>query len=73
MSSAVRVLAALTAACGLEKPSPDSRKIFVTGPITTQTDMATTLVTADGIFVTPDPHHARALFPDLPGEPTEHC
>ncbi|WP_230396703.1 PaaI family thioesterase [Streptomyces blattellae] len=46
----------------------DDRKIFVTGSVTTQEDPATDLVTADGVFVAPDLHRARALFPDLPGE-----
>ncbi|MFC9913236.1 PaaI family thioesterase [Streptomyces sp. NPDC127197] len=46
----------------------DDRKIFVTGSITTQEDPATDLVTADGVFVTPDLRRTRALFPDLQGE-----
>jgi hypothetical protein len=47
----------------------DNRKIFVHGSITTRTDPATPLVTADGVFVAPDPHRTRALFPDLQVEP----
>ncbi|MGC0405238.1 hypothetical protein RKD27_007882 [Streptomyces sp. SAI-126] len=43
----------------------DGRKIFVTGSVTAQEDPATELVTADGVFVTPDLRRTRALFPDL--------
>jgi hypothetical protein len=43
----------------------DNRKTHVTGSITTEADPATDLVTADAVFVAPDPHRARALFPDL--------
>ncbi|MEW2395676.1 PaaI family thioesterase [Streptomyces sp. NPDC046862] len=46
----------------------DNRKVFVDGSITTQTDPATNLVTADGVFVTPDLQRTRALFPGLQGE-----
>lgn len=46
----------------------DNRKIFVTGRITTQADPSTHLVTADGVFITPDPDRARALFPGLQEE-----
>ncbi|MFF8974707.1 PaaI family thioesterase [Streptomyces sp. NPDC014995] len=45
------------------------RKSFVTGSITTAADPATDLVTADGVFVAPDPHRTRALFPELRTEP----
>jgi acyl-coenzyme A thioesterase PaaI-like protein len=43
------------------------RKIAVGGVITTDQDHAKALVTADGVFVAPDPDRARALFPSLPG------
>lgn len=43
----------------------DNRKVFVAGSITTLTDHTTDLVTAEGVFVAPDPHRTRALFPDL--------
>jgi hypothetical protein len=43
----------------------DNRKTYVTGSIATEADPATDLVTADAVFVAPDPHRARALFPDL--------
>ncbi|MFD4603806.1 PaaI family thioesterase [Streptomyces sp. NPDC058464] len=43
----------------------DNRKISVTGSITTEADPVTDLVNADAVFVVPDPHRARALFPDL--------
>lgn len=43
----------------------DDRKIFVSGSITTLADHATDLVTAEGVFVAPALHRARALFPDL--------
>lgn len=37
----------------------------MTGTITTQADSSTNLVAADGVFITPDPARARALFPSL--------
>ncbi|MFD7403352.1 PaaI family thioesterase [Streptomyces sp. NPDC059866] len=43
----------------------DDRKIFVSGSIASRTDPDASLVTADGIFVAPDLHRARALFPGL--------
>lgn len=43
----------------------DNRKVFVTGTITTQADPSTNLVTADGVFISPDPARIRALFPGL--------
>lgn len=43
----------------------DHRKIRVTGSITTETDPATPLATGEAVFVTPDPEHARALFPGM--------
>ncbi|MEV5614079.1 PaaI family thioesterase [Streptomyces sp. NPDC052225] len=43
----------------------DGRKIYVTGSITTEETPSTALVAADGIFVTPTPELARALFPSL--------
>ncbi|MDX3798608.1 PaaI family thioesterase [Streptomyces sp. AK04-3B] len=46
----------------------NDRKIFVSGSIVTQADPAANLVTADGVFIAPDPHRARALFPGLPAE-----
>ena len=61
LETPLRILARVT--------GTDNRKVFVTGSITRQADPATTLVTADGVFVAPDPHRARALFPDLRGEP----
>ncbi|MFF5979290.1 PaaI family thioesterase [Streptomyces olindensis] len=46
----------------------DNRKVHVTGTITTQEDPATHLVTADGVFIAPDPERVRALFPGLQPE-----
>ncbi|WP_246113821.1 PaaI family thioesterase [Streptomyces montanus] len=43
----------------------ENRKIFVTGAITTQAAPSTNLVTADGVFIAPDPDQVRALFPGL--------
>lgn len=43
----------------------DGRKIFVDGSITTETDPPSTVVTASGVFVSPDPDRAGALFPSL--------
>ncbi|MFI2205445.1 PaaI family thioesterase [Streptomyces sp. NPDC020192] len=45
----------------------DDRKIYVTGSITPEADPATQLVTADGVFIAPDPERAEALFPGLRG------
>ncbi|MFE9030750.1 PaaI family thioesterase [Streptomyces iakyrus] len=45
----------------------DQRKVFAAGSITTEADPATDLVTADAVFITPDPDRARALFPSLRG------
>ncbi|WP_433528781.1 PaaI family thioesterase [Micromonospora sp. CA-263727] len=42
------------------------RKILVEGSIVTEADPSTALVTANGVFVAPDPAHVRALFPQLP-------
>ena len=42
------------------------RKIFVVGSISTEDDPSVALVAADGVFVTPDPDRARALFPNAP-------
>jgi hypothetical protein len=47
----------------------DDRKIFVSGSIATQTDPDAKLVTADGVFIAPDPHRARTLFPGMQAEP----
>ncbi|GAA2916572.1 MULTISPECIES: hypothetical protein [Streptomyces] len=44
-------------------------KIFVSGSITTRTDRDANLVTADGVFIAPDPQLARNLFPGLRAEP----
>ncbi|MFI8895626.1 PaaI family thioesterase [Streptomyces paradoxus] len=46
----------------------DKRKIFAAGTITTQADPSTELVTADAVFIAPDPDRARALFPGLKDE-----
>ncbi|MGW1787188.1 PaaI family thioesterase [Streptomyces sp. NPDC002143] len=45
----------------------EDRKISVCGTITTAEDLSTVLVAADGVFVSPDPDRARALFPSLQG------
>lgn len=45
----------------------EDRKTSVCGVITTEEDHSTVLVAADGVFVSPDPERARALFPSLPG------
>ncbi|MGW0949184.1 hypothetical protein ACWD4O_42500 [Streptomyces sp. NPDC002623] len=39
----------------------------MSGTITTAEDLSTVLVAADGVFVSPDPDRARALFPGLQG------
>jgi hypothetical protein len=46
----------------------DDRKVFVAGAISTVEDPAGELVTAEGLFVTPDLRRARAMFPGLPPE-----
>lgn len=43
----------------------EGRTISVAGSITTDEDPATALVTAEGVFVSPEPDRARALFPGL--------
>ncbi|MFF8392045.1 PaaI family thioesterase [Streptomyces sp. NPDC016172] len=43
----------------------DGRKVFVEGSIATEEAPSTILVQADGVFVTPAPEAARALFPAL--------
>jgi acyl-coenzyme A thioesterase PaaI-like protein len=45
----------------------EDRKISVAGAITTEEDLSTVLVAADGVFVSPDPARAGALFPSLRG------
>ncbi|MFE2493313.1 PaaI family thioesterase [Streptomyces scopuliridis] len=45
----------------------EDRKISVTGSITTEADHSTVLVSADAVFVSPDPDRARDLFPGLRG------
>lgn len=57
LETPLRILAQVT--------GTEDRKIFVTGSITTEEDPSTALVTADGIFIAPDPEVARALFPAL--------
>jgi acyl-coenzyme A thioesterase PaaI-like protein len=44
----------------------EDRKASVGGVITTEKDPSTVLVAAEGVFVSPDPDRARALFPSLP-------
>jgi acyl-coenzyme A thioesterase PaaI-like protein len=41
----------------------EGRKIFVDGSISTEDDPSVVVVTADGVFVSPDPDRTRALFP----------
>ncbi|GAB2756365.1 PaaI family thioesterase [Streptomyces bullii] len=57
LETPLRILARVT--------GTDHRKSFVTGSITTEADPATDLVTAEGVFVAPDPRRVRALFPGL--------
>lgn len=57
LEAPLRVLAHVTGSEG--------RKVYVAGSITTEEDPATALVAAEGVFVSPDPEHARALFPGL--------
>jgi hypothetical protein len=42
----------------------EDRKIFVAGSISAEDDPPVTMVTADGVFVSPDPARIRALFPN---------
>jgi hypothetical protein len=60
LETPLRILARVT--------GTDDRKIFVSGSITTQTDPDANLVTADGVFIAPDPHRTRTLFPGLQAE-----
>ncbi|MFF4837336.1 PaaI family thioesterase [Streptomyces sp. NPDC001315] len=57
LQTPLRILARVT--------GTDDRKIFVSGSITSRADPDTELVTAEGTFVAPDPHRARALFPGM--------
>ncbi|MEV5104089.1 PaaI family thioesterase [Streptomyces massasporeus] len=57
LEAPLRVLAHVT--------GTEGRKVYVAGSITTEEDLATVLVAAEGVFVAPDPEHARALFPGL--------
>ncbi|MGW7611486.1 PaaI family thioesterase [Streptomyces sp. NPDC054766] len=59
LESPLRVLAHVT--------GTEGRKVYVTGSITTEDDLSTVLVAAEGVFVSPDPEHAQALFPGLGG------
>lgn len=43
----------------------EGRKIFVDGSISTEEDPSAVVVTADGVFVSPDPDRTRALFPNV--------
>ncbi|WP_055615944.1 PaaI family thioesterase [Streptomyces phaeochromogenes] len=43
----------------------EGRKVFVDGSISTAEDPSAVVVTADGVFVTPDPDRARVLFPTV--------
>ncbi|MFD8218364.1 PaaI family thioesterase [Streptomyces sp. NPDC059697] len=61
LESPLRVLAHVT--------GTEGRKVYVTGSIVTEEDLSTVLVAADGVFVSPDPEHARALFPSLRSTP----
>jgi hypothetical protein len=60
LETPLRILARVT--------GTDDRKILVSGSITTQTDPDANLVTADGVFIAPDPHRTRTLFPGLQAE-----
>ncbi|MBE8477408.1 PaaI family thioesterase [Streptomyces justiciae] len=44
----------------------ENRKTYVHGSIATETHPAQHLVEAEGVFVSPDLDHSRALFPHLP-------
>ncbi|MGW0460241.1 PaaI family thioesterase [Streptomyces tendae] len=61
LESPLRVLAHVT--------DTDGRKVHVTGSIAAEEDLSTTLVTGEGVFVSPDPDHVRALFPGLRSAP----
>jgi acyl-coenzyme A thioesterase PaaI-like protein len=61
LETPLRIVARLT--------GTDHRKSFVAGSMSTETDPATDLVTAEGVFVAPDPHRTRVLFPGLPTDP----
>jgi acyl-CoA thioesterase FadM len=43
----------------------EGRTVSVAGSITTDEDPVTALVTAEGVFVSPEPDRARALFPGM--------
>ncbi|MFE2313047.1 PaaI family thioesterase [Streptomyces sp. NPDC059441] len=43
----------------------EGRKIFVDGSIGTEDDPSVVVVTADGVFFSPDPDRTRALFPNV--------
>ncbi|MET9388757.1 PaaI family thioesterase [Streptomyces sp. NPDC002928] len=43
----------------------EDRKIFVDGSISIEDDPSVSVVTAEGVFVAPDPDRARALFPSV--------
>jgi acyl-coenzyme A thioesterase PaaI-like protein len=43
----------------------EDRKIFVDGTISTEDEPAVAVVTAEGVFVSPDPDRTRTLFPKL--------
>ncbi|GAX56514.1 PaaI family thioesterase [Streptomyces olivochromogenes] len=43
----------------------EGREIFVDGSISTEEDPSAVAVTADGVFVSPDPGRTRALFPHV--------
>ncbi|MEU2915175.1 PaaI family thioesterase [Streptomyces massasporeus] len=57
LEARLRVLAHVT--------GTEGRKVYVAGSITTEEDPSTVLAAAEGVFVSPDPEHARALFPGL--------
>ncbi|MFF5573668.1 PaaI family thioesterase [Streptomyces luteogriseus] len=57
LEARLRVLAHVT--------GTEGRKVYVAGSITTEEDLATVLMTAEGVFVSRAPEHARALFPGL--------
>ncbi|MFD5316556.1 PaaI family thioesterase [Streptomyces sp. NPDC127098] len=47
----------------------EGRKLHVDGSIATEATPDTALVTAEAVFVAPDPARLRALFPHLPATP----
>lgn len=57
LETALRVHARVTGSEG--------RRVLVEGSISTEADPSVAVVTADGVFVTPEPERARALFPGL--------